>query len=201
MSFFLVCHFFWYVVFFVYIKKDMPTFSWFLTAMEVTSHYQKHTTSVDVQHVVFRHASVSSTYPCPSLRLLVRPLVRPLVTLSDFQSLVALSKKWKVKSEKWKHTTPHHSTPLHTTQLHTTPHHSTPHHSTPLHTTPHHSTPLHTTPHHSTPLLTTKVTLFCREISCVAIYAFFGVKFWAVNECRCQKNDKYEVCISLAVKF
>ena len=57
--------------------------------MEVTSHYQKHTTSVDDQHVVFRHASVSSTYPSPSLRLLVRPLVRPLVTLSDFQSMVS----------------------------------------------------------------------------------------------------------------
>ena len=97
MSFFYMS-FFWYVVFFVYIKKDMPTFSWFLTAMEVTSHYQKHTTSVDVQHVVFRHASVSSTYPCPSLRL----LVRPLVTLSDFQSLVASSEKWKLKSERWK---------------------------------------------------------------------------------------------------
>ena len=42
----------------------------------------------------FRHASVSSTYPCPS--------VCKSVTLSDFQSLVALSEKWKVKSERWK---------------------------------------------------------------------------------------------------
>ena len=34
---------------------------------------------------IFRHASVSSTYPCKS--------VRKSVTLSDFQSLVALSEK------------------------------------------------------------------------------------------------------------
>ena len=39
---------------------------------------------------VFRHASVSSTYPCPS--------GSRLVTLSDFQYLVALSEKIKVKS-------------------------------------------------------------------------------------------------------
>ena len=44
----------------------------------------------------FRHASVSSTNPCK----LVGKLVGPLVTLSDFQSLVALSEKWKVKSIK-----------------------------------------------------------------------------------------------------
>ena len=34
---------------------------------------------------IFKHASVSSTYPCK----LVRPLVGPSVTLLDFQSLVS----------------------------------------------------------------------------------------------------------------
>ena len=43
---------------------------------------------------VFRHASVSNTYPCP--------LVGWLVTLSNFQSLVRKGKEWKVKGEKWK---------------------------------------------------------------------------------------------------
>ena len=48
----------------------------------------------DIYYIIlFRHASVSSTYPCPS----VCKSVGPLVTLSDFQSLVALSEKWKVK--------------------------------------------------------------------------------------------------------
>ena len=42
----------------------------------------------------FRHASVSSTYPCLS--------VSKLITLSDFQSLVSKSEKWKAKSEKRK---------------------------------------------------------------------------------------------------
>ena len=105
----------------------------------------------------FRHASVSSTYPCPS--------VCKSVTLSDFQSLVALSEKWKVNSEqrtanserwtanseqwkvkgeqrtanseRWKvksekRKVKRNSTPLRIcTPLHTTPHHSTPHHTTP----------------------------------------------------------------------
>ena len=54
--------------------------------------------------VIFRHASVSSTYPCPS--------VSWLVTLSDFQSLVALNEKWT--------STPLHfpPTPLHFCTFH-----------------------------------------------------------------------------------
>ena len=34
---------------------------------------------------IFRHARVSSTYPCLSVRPSVRPSVLPSVTLSDFQ--------------------------------------------------------------------------------------------------------------------
>ena len=41
--------------------------------------------TVTVVMFLFRHASVSSTYPCK----LVRPLVGPSVTLLDFQSLVS----------------------------------------------------------------------------------------------------------------
>ena len=49
--------------------------------------------------LIFRHASVSSTYPCKLVGWLVGKLVSWLVTLSDFQSLVSNGRSNKKSSK------------------------------------------------------------------------------------------------------